>query len=95
MHVARGNFCPLFRPFLEKLIGQFVFFYKYKYIREILRNTFCNLTFPFVRCLIAGGSRDEVELRQLHVTCNVHPPGFHPALIIMIVSRMLKVLMPK
>ena len=44
---------------------------------------------------IAGGSRDEVELRQLHVTCNVHPPGFHPALIIMIVNRMLKVLMPK
>ena len=44
---------------------------------------------------IAGGSRDEVELRQLHVTCNVHPPGFHPALIILIVSRMLKVVMPK
>ena len=40
---------------------------------------------------IAGGSRDQVELRQLHVTCNVHPPGFHQALMITIVSGVLSV----
>ena len=39
-----------------------------------MTNIICNLTFPFVCCLIAGGSGDEVKLRQLHVTCNVHPP---------------------
>ena len=36
---------------------------------------------------IAGGSRDEVELRQLHVTCNDHSLC---SITIMIIGGMLK-----